>query len=86
MVGVAVADVLLAVVLAVSQAGFWRQPGALAYLVPVLVMLAMYAAGGIAVVIRPELALSAALRVGGAVGLPPVSWRSSASRSRRSRD
>ena len=68
-VGVAVTDVLLVVVLAVSHPGFWRQPGALAYLVPVLVMLAVYAAGAVVVVVRPELAPLASLRAGGAAGL-----------------
>jgi len=68
-VGVAVTDVLLVVVLAVSHPGFWRQPGALAYLVPVLVMLAVYVAGAVVVVVRPELAPLASLRAGGAAGL-----------------
>ena len=66
---VAVVDALIIVVLAVGHPGFWRQPGALFYVVPPLVMLGVPAVGGLSLIAWPSLVTPSALRAGTVVGL-----------------
>jgi len=66
---VAVIDALAIVGLVVGHPGFWLQPSALFYVVPALVMLGVYAVGGLSLIVWPTMVPPTALRGGAVVGL-----------------